>query len=70
MLEVKPKIENFIGIAIKNAIELEAEELVKEAIKKMEKRVPEIVAGITVEIMQMAEMNIMQDKIIFTIRKK
>ena len=50
------------------AIAKEAELLVKEAKEKLEKRMPEIVAGIIVDIMGMSEMEILKDRIVFTIK--
>jgi hypothetical protein len=65
--------EDLVLLAIKGAIKSETERLIKEAIesaqKEMERRTPEIIAGITIEVMKMTEYQIMQDRVIFTIRK-
>ena len=61
---------DIISQAIKSQIKIEADRLIKEAQKELERRAPEIVAGLTVDIMQMVEMNVAQDRIVFTIRKK
>lgn len=61
---------NIIEKAIAIAIELESDRLIKKAIKELECRVPEIIAGITVDLMQMCDFQVMQDRIVFTIKKK
>ena len=60
---------NMLYEVIKGAIKAESEKLIKEAMKELEKRTPHIISGITVDIMQMTELQIMQDRIVFTIKK-
>lgn len=59
----------FVQQIVKRAIELEAEKLITEAKKELERRTPEIIAGITVEMMRMVEYQTLADRIVFTIRK-
>lgn len=65
---------NFLQKAIDQAIKSEIKKLTEEGVervkKELELRIPEIVAGISVDVMQMSEMQVMQDRIVFTIRKK
>ena len=46
------------------------QEATEEIQKEMERRTPEIIAGIVVEVMQMAEFRTMEDRVVFTIMKK
>ncbi len=66
--------EDLILLAIKNQIRVETEKLIKEAtenIKKdMERRTPEIITALTVDIMRMTEYRVLEDRIVFTIIKK
>ena len=66
--------DDFLIQVIKRGIQSETQRLISEAIenikKEMERRTPEIIAGITVDIMSRADMQIMQDRIVFTITRK
>lgn len=59
--------------AIEQTIAKETERLMKEATegikKEMERRTPEIIAGIIVDVMQLAEFQTMNDRVVFTIHK-
>ena len=61
---------DWITLAIKKRIEDEMKVLIEKAKKDLDYRVPEIVAGICVDVMSMAQMQILQDRIVFEIRKK
>ena len=65
----KNSLSDFISQAIKERLEREAKSLVEEAKKELEKRAPEIVAGIVVDIMGLAEFQTLTDRYVFTIKK-
>lgn len=68
------RTQDIISRAIESYIEDETKNLVAEATerikKQMEARTPEIIAGVTVAVMRMAQYEIMQDRVIFTIYDK
>ena len=65
--------EDLLLVAIKNAISSEAERLLKEAAENvkndLEKRTPEIIASLIVQVMGMTEFQTLTDRIVFTIKK-
>lgn len=68
--DTKNQIPDWITEVLKKRIEEEAKILLTEAKKRLEQRVPEITAGIIVDVMSMAEMRTMEDRFVFEIRKK
>lgn len=58
--------------AIERGIAQEGERLMKDAIENVQKeltrRTPEIIAGITVDVMKMTEYAVLQDRVVFTIK--
>ena len=63
-------IQDFLKQAIEDRIRVEAKKEVEKAIERLEKKVPEIVAGIAVDIMSMTQMEDMRDRVVFTIKKE
>jgi actin-like ATPase involved in cell morphogenesis len=59
---------------LKTAVEMRLNKEVSELVEKMklelEKKTPEIIASVIVDIMGMAELKSTQDHIVFTIKKK
>ena len=62
-------LPDFISAAIKSKLEDESKKLIEEAKKRLEERTPEIITSVVVDIMQMVEMKMLEDRIVFTIRK-
>lgn len=70
MIEVINRFEeSFILVAIKRAIQNETEKLMEEWKKDLEKRTPEIVAGVIVDLMAISKFETLKDRFVFTIRK-
>ena len=65
--------DDFLGKAVQRAINDEIKRLVEKSIKEakeeLDKRVPEIIAGIIVYIEGLCDMRIFENKIVFEIRK-
>ena len=53
---------------IKRRVEMEAEILISEAKEKLEKRVPEIIGGVVVELMMTQDVALMMERITFLIK--
>ena len=74
MSTLEPNFINILEQSIKTAIEEETKQLMDKAIKEvketMDKRTPEIIAGIAVQIMGYVEMKSMSNQIIFQIKKQ
>ncbi len=68
--EFKSALPDWLVQGVKARIEQEAEVLIKEAKERLEAKVPEIVAGLCVDVMGLAEMQTLTDRIVFTIRKQ
>ena len=70
----KPHTQDLLISAIKHEIDRTGKELMIKAIddvkKEMERRTPEIIAGVTVHVMSMCEFQTMTDRVVFTIRKQ
>ena len=60
----------FLDEAVRHEANAIAEDAVKRAKEELERRLPEIVASVTVSVMQMTQMEVLKDRIVFTIQKK
>jgi hypothetical protein len=69
----KDQTQDFLIECINKGIKDEAtkilERKIEETKKELEQRTPEIIAGIIVNVMRSADLQILQDRIIFTIKK-
>lgn len=63
-------LPNFLKSAIEHRLRLEVETLVENAKKDLEKRTPEIIASVVVDMMKFVEFKTFEDRVVFEIRKK
>ena len=69
MIIQTPNTPQFLLDAVRNEIGKEVAREIEVAKKELERRTPEIIAGVTLHIMKMTSFQDLKDRIIFEIRK-
>ncbi len=69
MIIQTPNTPQFLLDAVRNEIGKEVAREIEVAKKELERRTPEIIAGVTLHIMQMTSFQDLKDRIVFEIRK-
>ena len=70
MSESKDITKNLVLDAIKSRIEIESKKLIEEAKKELERKTPEIVTSVLLDITGETNFQTMVDRTIFTIKRK
>ena len=70
MIDKSTKTPELLLAAIDSRLKVEVAKMVEKMKVELEEKTPEIIASVIIEVMAMADMQVMQDRVVFTIKYK